>query len=254
MRLRRSTQSGFTLIELTGVIAIIAILAAILFPVFARTREKARQMSCMGNLVNIGLALRMYAQEHEGRLPPREDDLGPLHPKYLATEKVFLCPSQPGGIPMGCPAHDPPKRPGSQEGATGPPPMGMPGPPGFPPGGPPPPGPPAPPPAGPTCETGVPEPGEPQDQPLMTGYFYRAGRDLNSAPAKWMCADHGTHHNDAANVLFSDGGIKRVEPPQWCAMGFANAQEQMAKYGWAPPAPPGPPIPLPPPPSSGGGR
>ena len=58
-------RRGFTLIELLVVIAIIAILAAILFPVFARAREKARQAACQSNLRQIGLALKMYCQDYD---------------------------------------------------------------------------------------------------------------------------------------------------------------------------------------------
>ena len=53
-------RGGFTLIELLVVIAIIAILAAILFPVFARAREKARQTSCLAHLKQVGLSAMMY--------------------------------------------------------------------------------------------------------------------------------------------------------------------------------------------------
>nr|MBP8953256.1 prepilin-type N-terminal cleavage/methylation domain-containing protein [Armatimonadota bacterium] len=57
--------SGFTLIELLVVIAIIAILAAILFPVFARAREKARQASCQSNIKQIMLACIMYKTDYD---------------------------------------------------------------------------------------------------------------------------------------------------------------------------------------------
>lgn len=56
---------GFTLIELLVVIAIIAILAAILFPVFARAREKARQSSCLSNIKQLSLGILMYAQDYD---------------------------------------------------------------------------------------------------------------------------------------------------------------------------------------------
>lgn len=62
-------RRGFTLIELLVVIAIIAILAAILFPVFAKAREKARQTACLNNVKQIGLAFMMYTQDWEDTFP-----------------------------------------------------------------------------------------------------------------------------------------------------------------------------------------
>lgn len=58
-------RKGFTLIELLVVIAIIAILAAILFPVFAKAREKARQTSCVSNGKQISLAMTMYMADYD---------------------------------------------------------------------------------------------------------------------------------------------------------------------------------------------
>ncbi len=55
--------NGFTLIELLVTIAIIALLASILFPVFGKAREKARQTTCTNNLKQISTALMLYAQD-----------------------------------------------------------------------------------------------------------------------------------------------------------------------------------------------
>src|SRR5256885_5437199 len=62
-------RRAFTLIELLIVIAIIAILAAILFPVFAQAREKARQATCQSNLKQIGSAFAMYVQDYDECFP-----------------------------------------------------------------------------------------------------------------------------------------------------------------------------------------
>src|SRR5215210_3568561 len=63
-------RKGFTLIELLVVIAIIAILAAILFPVFAKARDKARQSSCTNNLKQMGIAHGLYLDDYDGVFAP----------------------------------------------------------------------------------------------------------------------------------------------------------------------------------------
>lgn len=106
-----SGRKGFTLIELLVVIAIIAILAAILFPVFAKAREKARQTTCANNLKQMGMAALQYAQDYEEMLPyafvtstQQPDPLiaspwnGTLYwfdmvYPYAKSVKIFFCPT-----------------------------------------------------------------------------------------------------------------------------------------------------------------
>src|SRR5204862_7715705 len=64
-----SARAAFTLIELLVVIACIAVLAAILFPVFAQAREKARSITCASNLKQLSVAWLMYAQDYDEALP-----------------------------------------------------------------------------------------------------------------------------------------------------------------------------------------
>jgi len=95
---------GFTLIELLVVIAIIAILAAILFPVFARAREKARQTACNSNMKQLATAGRMYSTDYDNRIVPYALNSDPggcagwflrLEP-YIKNQQIFNCPSTSG--------------------------------------------------------------------------------------------------------------------------------------------------------------
>ena len=108
---RRSSQRGFTLIELLIVMAIIAILAAILFPVFARARENARRSSCQSNLKQLGIAMMMYSGDYDERLMPVARDSGDPAPNrdlrwplvltpYMKMRGILMCPSAPYTNPL----------------------------------------------------------------------------------------------------------------------------------------------------------
>src|SRR3954465_1382903 len=104
MEIQRSPAKrlGFTLIELLVVIAIIAILAAILFPVFAKAREKARQISCVSNLKQMGLGIMQYVQDNDECMIPRtlyyngsDHVWTQLMQPYVKNQNIFQCPSNP---------------------------------------------------------------------------------------------------------------------------------------------------------------
>lgn len=128
---RAAIIRGFTLIELLTVIAIIAVLAGLLFPVFMTARGKAREISCVSNLRQIGLAIRMYAQDYDELYPWAVDAVDRYTPQiwdffpefqaqipfmpmihealqpYVRSREIFRCPADTGydvedwnGIPL----------------------------------------------------------------------------------------------------------------------------------------------------------
>ncbi len=113
----RKTRAGFTLVEMLVVIAIVAILAGIILPVLANSRNKARQVDCLNNLKNLGQAFSMYIHDNYGYFPPwcasHPNPMSPPDPKnapanYIMTwdkalvmdflqgkEETVICPSNP---------------------------------------------------------------------------------------------------------------------------------------------------------------
>lgn len=83
-------RSAFTLVELLVVIAVLSLLAALLFPSFAKARSQARRTACVSNLKQIGMAFHMYRQDFDGGLPTH---LSIVNASYLRDARALLCPS-----------------------------------------------------------------------------------------------------------------------------------------------------------------
>lgn len=113
--MRRTKTRGFTLVEILIVIAVVGVLAAILFPVFARVREAGRRTVCLSHLTQLALGMQQYVADNNGRYPARKSpdgeniEMGVLIDSdvnqgpfgwqyavfpYIRTGGVFGCPSQ----------------------------------------------------------------------------------------------------------------------------------------------------------------
>ena len=97
----RADPQGFTLIELLVVISIITLLMGVSVPALSRARENAKRTKCLNNVRQLQVALQLYTDSDDGRVPPRDYDAGAvwvdrLEP-YYRDRKLLRCPSDSRG-------------------------------------------------------------------------------------------------------------------------------------------------------------
>ena len=98
---RRYRPQAFTLIEILVVISIVVLLMGISVPTLSRARENAKRTKCLSNVRQLGIALQLYTESHEGRVPPRDYDAGAiwvdrLEP-YYKDRRLLRCPTDRRG-------------------------------------------------------------------------------------------------------------------------------------------------------------
>ncbi len=208
------TRRGFTILELMVVLAMIGILASMLFPVFARSREQARAVQCAANMAELGLALQMYAADWSGHYPPREDDLGPIAER-VQTEAIFRCPSaRAGGLTSEQQAVLAKAKHVTYFPQT----------------------------------AGGPKPKQNQygDYPVLadghllgSSYYYHAGLTTESAPRAVLVSERELSHMGKAHVLYASGAVKRVTEGEWLALVPASERYTEAQIQGLSGTPPG---------------
>lgn len=176
-------RRGLILVDYIVAVAVVTVMAAIMFPVFAQAREAARKTSCRTNLHQIGLALHLYARDHDGKLPPGRY-MTPLLGAYVPALGAFRCPSEADGVQVGTAKLDV-RAPGGLAWKGG-------------------------------------RPVIPRGQ-LYCGYQYGGGLTLDSPGDARVAGDWAFRHQNRAMTLTLGGEVRPLSREEWAAYARAPA-------------------------------